>query len=165
MYNPKSSSLRIHRELKCTNGCGFYGNAQFNGLCSKCFRERSHSHSDRYMSQLFPIFPHHSFNLICLIIRRSSSGHAKSSRSKREQPSNIGGSSTKTTNASRSPRSEATFRDGKNQMKNLLEVFGKKSKEIVPIEKQQKQKHSIKSSLDPEYLEIFKVRSSGRFII
>lgn len=40
--------------------------------------------------------------------------------------------------------------------KNLLEVFGKKQKEVVTPEKQ-KQKHASKSTVDPEYLEYFKV--------
>ncbi|XP_043271650.1 rab5 GDP/GTP exchange factor [Venturia canescens] len=39
MSKNKAASRRIAADLLCKNGCGFYRNAEWEGYCSKCYRE------------------------------------------------------------------------------------------------------------------------------
>ncbi|XP_049823336.1 rab5 GDP/GTP exchange factor isoform X2 [Aethina tumida] len=48
MYATKQPSLRINQDdLKCKNGCGYFGNADWGGYCSKCYRNHMEQERQR----------------------------------------------------------------------------------------------------------------------
>ncbi|KAF5307686.1 hypothetical protein FQR65_LT06741 [Abscondita terminalis] len=76
MYATKQPALRIKQtDLKCKNGCGFYGNAEWEGYCSKCYRDTVQKEREKSTSN--QIHPEHS--------RSRIPGFSKFEEKKRQQ--------------------------------------------------------------------------------
>lgn len=154
MYSERVSGLRIDRDLKCKNGCGFYGNAQFDMLCSKCYRDK-HQRERKLKADKDTSLRREAETVKAILQGAGSKSMA------------VDGASPKQHDTQHSKEFHRQAKDDRNKQKkrNILEVF-KKPSGSKSSDKQTKshptdndKQHMAVDKFEMECIEILKVNS------
>ncbi|EDV96006.1 rab5 GDP/GTP exchange factor [Drosophila grimshawi] len=140
----RAPMLRIgQQDLKCRQGCGYYGNTQFDGLCSKCFRERNDKQRKKQRASEY----HEAANSAGGSIERRSPQHSLSLdrvKKKQQQQQQHESDSSPVATASTMPRKKFT----------VPAVLQKTLKNTFPAAVAQQQQHQprIPSATESQFM-------------
>uniref|UniRef100_U5EY36 Putative rab guanine nucleotide exchange factor gef 1 n=1 Tax=Corethrella appendiculata TaxID=1370023 RepID=U5EY36_9DIPT len=153
MFSIKTPRIN-QKDLKCKNGCGFYGNYQWQGLCSKCFREKTLR--ERQIKSSSSSRSHHHNHSV------GGGGTVTGATLKHEFQNSSSGTTTGHPKISHSQSlrhypSQHDDRKSSNKKRNILEVFKKSTTPTsTKTDVEKPIKHHVLERSEIEYLEALK---------